>query len=106
VVSGIIAGVLDTDEAIAAARYLADRLSTSLCNPAAFELFAGDPITEAQDILDDGTNASGVPCNAISIGIGFTAKLVANPTQVAVDPTPLPDPCDAGVDAQLDASSD
>ncbi len=49
---------------------------------------------------------AGVPCNAISMGIGFTAKLVANPTQVAIDPTLPPDPCDAGVDAQLDASSD
>lgn len=41
----------------------------------------------AADILEDGTNAPGVPCDGISIGFGFDARLVANPTAVTqVDP--------------------
>lgn len=53
---------------------------------------------QAPDILKDGTNVSGAPCDGISIGLGFTAALVANPTQVGVEPPPQPDPCDAGSD--------
>jgi len=52
-----------------------------------------------QDIMLDGTNTPGVPCNAISIGVKFTAKQIANDA-TTVDPAPLPNPCafDAGTD--------
>jgi hypothetical protein len=40
------------------------------------------------DILHDGTNAASVPCDAVSIGLGFSARQVANPTQVVADPPP------------------
>ncbi len=108
-VNGTIAGVLRTEEFIQSANECAVRMDGSFCG-AAFDGFA-QQIRQAQDILEDGTNASSIPCDAISIGIGFTARLVANPTKVIPD-TPLsPDPCtknvDAGIgDAALDATSD
>ena len=53
-------------------------------------------IRQASDIREDGTNAAGVPCNAISIGLGFTGKRIGQPKTVAVDEAPPPDPCTAG----------
>jgi hypothetical protein len=90
-INGTIAGVLYTEEIVDAARTCAGQMDTSLCN-SAFNGFA-DQLRQAQDILQDGTNAQGVPCDAISIGVGFTARLVANPTKVVPDPQPLPDAC-------------
>ena len=92
---GVIAGVLDTQELTDTFRRFAGRVSLSLCG-SAFDGIALQ-LAQAQDILQDGTNAAGVPCNAISIGLGFVAKLVANPTKIGVD-VPAPDPCDAGTD--------
>jgi hypothetical protein len=94
--SGTIAGVLETDEAIASARVLGGELGSCF-------YFESDLIS-AQDILTDGGNAPNVPCDAISIGLGFTAKQVANPPESGTDPAPLPDPC--GPDASLDGGAD
>jgi len=97
--SGTIAGVLETNELVATIRFAAGVISTSLCGDA-FDGVA-QQIEQAQDILSDGTNAPQVPCDAISIGLGFTARLVGNPTQVVADPPPPPNPCtpaDAGAD--------
>jgi len=88
---GTISGVVDTDEFVAAMQAVAGNISTSLCG-AAFDGIA-DQIRQAQDILLDGTNTANVACDAISIGLGFTAKLVANPTTVVQAPPPSPDPC-------------
>jgi len=89
--NGTIAGVIDTQEFITTFRQAAGEISTSLCG-SAFDGIA-EQIDQAQDILNDGTNAPNVACNAISIGIGFNAKLVANPTTVAQAPQPPPNPC-------------
>jgi hypothetical protein len=94
---GTIAGVLDMQEIMRAAKTLTGDIDPlAACGPP----FTGiaQQMMQAQDILQNGTNASGVPCDGISIGLGFTAALVANPTQVGVDPPPQPDPCDAGRD--------
>jgi hypothetical protein len=45
---------------------------------------------------------AGVPCDAISIGIGFHATLIANPTQVGVDLAQPADPCDDSADATVE----
>jgi hypothetical protein len=89
--NGTIAGVLDTQEFIAALQKVAGFISPSLCGSA----FAGiaQQIMQASDILTDGTNVANTACTAISVGIGFTARLVANPTQVVPAPSPAPDPC-------------
>ncbi len=89
-VNGTISGVLDTQEFLTALQAIAGRISLSLCG-SAFQGIA-QQIEQAQDILLDGTNQAGPACSAISIGIGFDAKLVANPTTVAQIVTP-PNPC-------------
>jgi hypothetical protein len=35
-----------------------------------------------------------VTCNAISLGVGFTAKPVQAPTSAVAPPAPGPNPCD------------
>ncbi len=89
--NGTIAGVIDTQEFLTALQKVAGSISTSLCG-AAFDGIAAQ-IEQAQDILKDGTNVPNVSCNGISIGVGFNAKLVANPTTVVTAPPPAPDPC-------------
>jgi hypothetical protein len=89
-INGTIAGVLDTEEFIDGLRAVG-RKNTSLCGSA----FAPveDAIRQCADILVDGSNRPNVPCSAISIGLGFDAKLIANPTKVAPMPDPPPDVC-------------
>ena len=56
-------------------------------------------ITQAQDILLDGTNAPGQPCDGISIGIGFDGVQIGPVQTVAQAHGALPDLCvEAGGD--------
>ena len=90
---GTIAGVIGTDELIASLEKVAGRISPTLCGGAAFDAIK-DTIRKSSDMLKDGTNRAGAPCDAISVGIGFTAKRIANPTEVFKDDgTTPPDPC-------------
>ena len=89
--NGTIAGVLDTQEVVTTMKSIAGQFSTALCG-AAFDGIA-QQIEQAADILDDGTNHAGTPCTGISIGLGFDATEVANPTKVVPPPSPPPDPC-------------
>jgi hypothetical protein len=93
VVSGTIAGVLDTDAVVASASAIAAAFDPGVfcVDPTQFDGIAAQ-IRQARDILDDATNRSGTPCTGISIGLGFTAVRVANPTS-AQDVTPSPSPC-------------
>ncbi len=88
---GVISGVIDTAEFITTLQAVAGQISTSLCG-SAFDGIA-EQIDQAQEIMQDGTNGPGPSCNAISIGIGFDAALVANPTTVQTAPPPPPNPC-------------
>jgi hypothetical protein len=88
---GIIAGVLDPQELTDAVMLAFDLGPVGCTGMARAGLSA--TVHSMADILHDGTNASGVPCDAISIGLGFTAKRIANATMVGAD-TPVPaDPC-------------
>ena len=89
--NGTIAGVLDTAEFIATLKAVAGQFSTTLCG-AAFDGIA-QQIGQASDIMNDGTNLTGQTCNGISVGIGFDATRIANPTKVVAPPTPPPNPC-------------
>lgn len=96
VVDGTIAGTLDTTELIDAMKQIAGRISPSLCG-SAFDGIA-DQLRSIQDILLDGTNRAGVACNAISIGLKFTARKIADDSSTVDVPAP-PDACaDAGTD--------
>ena len=89
---GTIAGIIDTEELITGPKKVAGRISTTLCG-SQFDGIA-QQIRQASDILTDGTNSAGKDCNGISIGLGFDAVLVQNPTKVAKDTgTQTPDPC-------------
>lgn len=95
---GIISGIVYTDEVIAAFQRVAGSISMSLCSGSAFDSIA-QQIRQAQDILQNGTNDPGVPCDAISFGIGFDADQLGPVQSVAPEQPPLPDPCgDAGTD--------
>jgi hypothetical protein len=96
--NGTIAGVINSQDLVDKLRTVAGRISTSLCGGNAFNSIA-QQILQASDIMADGTNGAGQQCNAISIGLGFTAKEIALPTRVAQPAAPKPDPCaDAGTD--------
>ncbi len=89
--NGTIAGVINTQQLIDGLKSVAGRISTSLCG-SAFDGIA-QQIKQASDILSDGSNSSGKACDAISIGLGFSAKQIANPTKIAALGTASPDPC-------------
>ena len=93
--NGTIAGVIDTEELITGLKSVAGRISASLCGTA-FDGIA-DQIRQASDIVKDGSNTAGVPCDGISVGLGFAAVKVANPTKIASDDGAVPpDPCTSG----------
>ena len=101
---GTISGVAPTEEYIAVFRQMAGRISTSLCAGSAFESIA-QQIRQASDILVSGANGPGVPCDGISLGWGFDAKLVKLGA-LTQPPTPSPDPCgprDGGARSQHQA---
>jgi len=90
--NGTIAGVLDTEEFILEVKKAAGLISTSLCG-SQFDGIA-QQIRQASDIMLDLSNVAGFSCNAISVGLGFDATLVANPTRIAKTPIPVPpNPC-------------
>jgi hypothetical protein len=90
---GIIAGVIATESLINELKKIAGGLDETLCEGQTFESIASQ-IRAASDIMSDGTNGdAGQTCNAISIGLGFKAKPVMAPTQVAAPSGPPDDPC-------------
>jgi hypothetical protein len=89
-VHGVISGILPAPALLVWMQQIAGQVSHSLCSGAAFQSIA-NAITQAADILTDGTNPPGVPCNGISIGIGFDAALV----KVAGATVTVPPPANA-----------
>lgn len=71
---GVLSGVIPTEVFIDMFRQLAGGISKSLCG-GSFDGIA-QQIRQTQDILLDGTNAPGVPCNGISFGMGFEPSTV------------------------------
>jgi hypothetical protein len=96
--NGTVAGILYTQEFLATLGNAAGWLSMSLCNGSAFESIA-EQITQAQDIVHDGTNTAGTPCDAISIGFGFDGVQIGPVDNVTFPYEPLPNICpEAGTD--------
>jgi hypothetical protein len=95
--TGTVSGILDTQELLTALGDAVGWLSQSFCG-AAFESIA-QQITQAQDIVHDGTNAAGTPCDAISIGLGFDGIQIGPVQTVAAPEGQLPNICpEAGAD--------
>jgi hypothetical protein len=95
--NGTIAGVIPTEKLIGGLQMVAGRISKSLCG-SAFDGIA-QQIRQTSDILSDGSNSAGKACDAISIGLGFTAKHVGNPDKVASLGSAPPDPCTTPADS-------
>lgn len=96
---GTIAGVIGAEELIAGIERVAGGISEQLCGGSTLDSIKST-IRQASDILKDGTNKAGVPCDGISIGIGFTGKRIANPGAPAPDDTTPPeDLCNPNRDA-------
>jgi hypothetical protein len=84
--SGIVSGVINT-EALVASLGSGALGSLGLCPGSSSFTTIANQIRSYSDILDDGTNKAGVPCNAISIGLGFTADQIGAPQTVAAPST-------------------
>lgn len=102
-VDGTIAGVIDTAQFVEGISSVAGRFSPELCSGTTVEGIK-DSIRQASDMLADGSQAAGSACTGISVGLGFTAKRVGNPTKTASEGEVPPDPCtnppqDAGTDS-------
>jgi hypothetical protein len=93
--NGTISGVIESAALIDGLKKVAGRISPSLCSGSTFDGIAAQ-INQASDIMKDGTNGPGQNCDGISIGLGFTAKQIKDPDQVAGNTAPSPDPCTDG----------
>jgi hypothetical protein len=96
--TGTIAGIINTQQLVDAIHGVAGRLQKSLCEGSAFDQIATE-LKQASDIVSAGANNAGVPCDGISIGLGFTAKEIKHPTKVAPATVAGEDPCKAQPDA-------
>jgi hypothetical protein len=98
ITNGVIAGVIATNDLIAAFHQAAGGISLSLCSGSAFESIAMQ-IQQTSDIVLNGTvvsNSAGNECNAISIGLGFDATEIAAPSVIAGPSPAATDPCGDG----------
>ena len=93
--NGTISGVIGTEALVSGIEKVAGRISTQLCGGSTLDTIK-QTIRQASDILQDGSNRAGVPCDSISIGLGFTGKKIGDPKTIAVDAVAPPDPCKAG----------
>lgn len=90
---GTIAGVIRTEELVDGIGKVAGNINTSLCSGSTIEGIK-DSIRAASDMMANGTQDPNSTCDGISVGIGFTAKRVANPTQEKAPGADPPNPCD------------
>jgi hypothetical protein len=102
--NGIIAGILNTDELIGGLTKIAGRLQKDLCSGDQLKLFT-DQIRAVSDIMADGSQDPSKTCDGISIGLGFDAKQIANPSVVAPAADTGGDPCAPSVDGGADSAS-
>lgn len=90
VIHGVISGVLETETFVNELKKVAGGFDESLCDGSLFDSIAAQ-IRQSSDIMADGTNGNpDVTCNAISVGLGFTAKRVI--LGAAVDSPPDGEP--------------
>lgn len=79
-VKGTIAGVVDTQALVDSMDALASRFTPPICPGPTLTLIK-NAIAASSDIMSDGSQDPSKPCNGISIGLGFEAKRVGNPTK-------------------------
>lgn len=91
---GIIAGVLKTEQLTTQLKEVAGNIDTSLCSGPTIDSIIAQ-ITQASDILSDGTQDPTKTCDGISIGLGFDANIVQL-GDVLPPTTPTPSKCGDG----------
>ncbi len=91
---GIIAGVLATDQLTTQLQQVAGSFDPTLCSGPTIESILSQ-ITQASDILADGTQDPTQPCTGISIGLGFDAEVVQL-GPIMAPAAPKPNPCGTG----------
>lgn len=105
ITNGTISGVIGTEALVSGIEKVAGRISTQLCGGSTLDTIK-QTIRQASDIRQDGSNSAGVPCDAISIGIGFTGKRIGDPKTVAAETPAPPDPCCNGMACPTDGGTD
>ncbi|MDC0741158.1 hypothetical protein [Polyangium mundeleinium] len=91
--AGQISGVIYTQDLSDEVAKLAARFDESFCDPNSPTLQSIlKQLRQASDIMSDGTQDPTKPCDAISIGVGFTMKSAQLGAVVPAAPPP-PDPC-------------
>ena len=73
--SGVIGGVLNTEDLVAELHVQAGIADPTLCNTRTLDLIL-DNVRRASDIMSDGTRDPTQTCNGISIGLGFEGEAV------------------------------
>jgi hypothetical protein len=92
---GVIAGVLKTDQLTTELKKVAGSFDASLCSGNTIDSIVAQ-ISQASDILADGTQDPTKECDGISVGLGFDADIIQLGPVAAPSP-PKPNPCaDAG----------
>jgi hypothetical protein len=98
VTNGIIAGVIQTEALISSIKNVLGFIGGGqLCSGNAVTNIENE-IRQKSDIVVSGNTVSndpGTTCNGITIGLGFEADEIAQPTTVAPAATPSPNPCEA-----------
>jgi hypothetical protein len=101
---GVIAGVIRTSDLVDSVKKIAPQLSPLACSDAILSSIV-DVVTGAADVRIDGSVDPALGCDAVSIGLGFTAKEVGNPKRIQPPQPERPDPCTPG-GAPTDAGRD
>jgi hypothetical protein len=93
---GTLSGILYTQEFEQQLAAALSYLASSLCAGSALDSIE-QQITQTQDIVHDGTNSAGQPCDAISLGIGFDGVQIGPVQSLSQPHVPLQSNCpDAG----------
>jgi hypothetical protein len=92
---GVIGGIVSVESLVAELRRVVGAVSPVLCDPSLFDTIS-EELRQSADSLADGTQDPTRSCDAISIGLGFDATMVARPAdhgQIAPTAPPLPGLC-------------
>lgn len=90
ITSGVIAGVLRTEETVDQLRRWLTSTSTSFCEGSAVEGLLNQ-VRQSSDILVGKAQSADTECNGISIGIGFQAE-PTTVSEISAESLP-PEPC-------------
>ncbi len=101
---GTLSGVIDVEELVAEFRRLLALGSTTFCGHVSDGI--AEQVRQTADILRDGTNERGVPCDGISFAVGFSARRIGSPVGSTASEVRQPDCPDPFAGITCRAASD